>query len=324
MPITLAALAAQTVVERLEVIVIDDGSKDDTSGVAAANGVKVVRHKMNCGAAAARNAGIAASSAPWVAFLDDDCEPEPRWAEKLLAASRHGAVGVGGAVTIGGRRSGYMRGYLERNNPYVPLEAELASSTALTYRCWRYVLRNVSRPSTRARPAYSLVGGNMAFERAALVAIGGFDERFTFGAEEVELCLRLIDRFGASALWFEPTAVVQHHSDALPRTLFGRYRSYGYGAGRLYRKRHDLPPTIFPLPLLVGVLLLAGLFDKRTLLAAALFPQAVFARGFVEALDRRSLSPLADCYVKMLHEASWNVGWVAGAWHYRHWTASGD
>ena len=67
----LHALAAQKDVE-LQVIVVDDGSTDDTSGIARERGATVIRHETNRGLAAARNTGIRAASAPVVAFLDDD------------------------------------------------------------------------------------------------------------------------------------------------------------------------------------------------------------------------------------------------------------
>ena len=69
---------------RMEIIVVDDGSTDTTSDVARAHGVTSVRHETNRGLAAARNSGVRAASAPIVAFLDDDCEPEPQWARQLL------------------------------------------------------------------------------------------------------------------------------------------------------------------------------------------------------------------------------------------------
>lgn len=319
LPTVLAALGTQTAANGLEVIVVDDGSRDGSSQVAASYGrVQVVRHDRNRGLAAARNTGLNASSAPWVAFLDDDCEPEPRWAEQILEATHRDVVGVGGAVTVAGL-GGFVHGYLERNNPLAPLEAELAASKALAYRCWRYVLRNVRPAPTQGRTIYSVVGANMAFDRAAVGAVGGFDERFTFGAEELDLCLRLQERFGSSALWFEPAAVVRHHFDTRARALLHRHRAYGFGVARLYRKRSDFPPTVYPFPAIVIVLLLAGVLKRRTLVVAALFPQIAFGRGVVEAVRRRSLSPLGDCYVRLLEEASSNLGWVIGAWHYRNW-----
>jgi glycosyltransferase involved in cell wall biosynthesis len=70
--------------EALEVVVVDDGSSDDSPAVAAATGDNRVRLLAQdpAGAAAARNRGIAASSAPYLAFLDAD----DRWTCGKLAA----------------------------------------------------------------------------------------------------------------------------------------------------------------------------------------------------------------------------------------------
>src|SRR5205085_6920251 len=57
-----------------EIIVVDDGSADDTADAAEATGVRVVRHEVNQGLAAARNTGIEAASHEWVALLDSDDE----------------------------------------------------------------------------------------------------------------------------------------------------------------------------------------------------------------------------------------------------------
>src|SRR6201986_5086670 len=120
----LHALASQKDVD-LQVIVVDDVSTDETSAVASEHGVTVIRHEVNRGLAAARNTGIAAATAPVVAFLDDDCEPEPEWARELVAAYPDCVVGVGGTVAPCAP-DGYMPGYLQRNNPLRPLESNLA------------------------------------------------------------------------------------------------------------------------------------------------------------------------------------------------------
>ncbi len=64
------SLRGQTVAPA-EIIVVDDGSRDDTSAVAARAGARVIRQE-NGGPAAARNRGIAATSAEWIALLDAD------------------------------------------------------------------------------------------------------------------------------------------------------------------------------------------------------------------------------------------------------------
>jgi glycosyltransferase involved in cell wall biosynthesis len=80
LPPTLDAVLAQKEVD-LEVIVVDDGSTDDTAAVAAAVDdprVRVIR-QPNRGVSSARNAGLAAAAGRWVAFLDCDDLPEPNW-----------------------------------------------------------------------------------------------------------------------------------------------------------------------------------------------------------------------------------------------------
>jgi glycosyltransferase involved in cell wall biosynthesis len=91
----LASVFAQTL-PPAEVVVVDDGSTDRTAAVAAdVPGVTVVR-QANAGAAAARNRGVVASSAPLIAFLDADDLWLPEKLARQSAAIEDGA----GLVTV--------------------------------------------------------------------------------------------------------------------------------------------------------------------------------------------------------------------------------
>lgn len=103
LPRAVASARAQTVRD-LEIIVVDDGSSDDTAELDLARDdprVRVIRSPRNEGVSAARNRGLAHGSAPLVAFLDSDDEWQPdkleRQADRLArAASRDvGAVASG-------------------------------------------------------------------------------------------------------------------------------------------------------------------------------------------------------------------------------------
>lgn len=85
---TLAALARQEFGGRYEVIVVDDGSSDQTAQIARQAGARVISHPAPRGPAAARNAGRAAARGELLAFTDADCEPTPRWLAEGSSAAR--------------------------------------------------------------------------------------------------------------------------------------------------------------------------------------------------------------------------------------------
>ena len=81
----LRALAQQTLPRAwYEVIVVDDGSADESAAIAAREGVCVLRQE-HAGAAAARNRGACAARADILLFTDADCEPQQDWIEAMLA-----------------------------------------------------------------------------------------------------------------------------------------------------------------------------------------------------------------------------------------------
>ncbi|MGD0701321.1 MAG: glycosyltransferase family 2 protein [Trebonia sp.] len=311
----LRALAAQKDVE-LQIIVVDDGSTDDTSDVAREHCVTVFRHEANLGASVARNTGIRAATAPVVAFLDDDCEPEPEWARELLMAYSGGVIGVGGPLVPESSES-YLLGFLQRNNPLLPLEMNLAHSEKLLYRLYLYVLRQwAPEQPPDLREVYTLVGANMSFLRDVTAGIG-FDERFRFGAEDLDVCLQLRRGFPGGRLVVTPSAVVRHHFDPYLRDTLRRSRAYGRGCAMLYLKWPTMRPTIFPGPVLVGALLAASIFVPFLLVVAVLLPQLLYPAGLRLAVTSRRPGCLLDPYVRLAQETYANIGYLQGLWRYR-------
>src|SRR5215471_8014528 len=97
----LHALSAQSMPrEQYEIIVVDDGSSDDTARRAANAGARVVRLQHNLGPAAARNAGVAIARGDAIVFTDADCEPTREFLMRLTRPLRD--------PTIGGSKGAYL------------------------------------------------------------------------------------------------------------------------------------------------------------------------------------------------------------------------
>jgi glycosyltransferase involved in cell wall biosynthesis len=314
----LRALEHQTIRPDLEIIVVDDGSTDRTGDVAAAHHAIVIRHSTNRGVSAARNSGIRVASAPVVAFLDDDCEPYPAWAETLLADYADGVVGIGGLI-IPAPGPGFVLGYLARHNPLGPQEIELASSTNVLYRFCLYLQRQwTATARVGRRPVMSFPSANMSVRRSALLAIGGFDERILFGSEDEDLCRRLMDEYPGTDLEFDPEAQVLHHFRPSLRAMMRRRCAYGRGSAIMYHKWPDTWPTVFPFPLVVLAMLCSSFWFPELLGVALLIPHGFYPRGLRSAVKERNLALLLDAYLQLAEEAADNVGFIEGLWSYRH------
>ena len=184
LPALIGALSEQTL-QDFDVTIVDDGSRDDTPAVLArlTTGseltVHVLRHEPAQGAGAARNRGWAATTAPVVAFTDDDCLPSPRWLQAGLEA-------------LAGDENRIVQG---RTTP-TPADERRIGPFSRTLRV------------TRLGPNYQTA--NMFYPRALLERHGGFDtEAFpSYGAEDADLAWRCLAA-GAEARW-APDAQVFH------------------------------------------------------------------------------------------------------------------
>ena len=317
----LRALRGQTIRPELEIIVVDDGSTDCTGQIAAAGGAVVVRHSVSRGASAARNSGIAVASAPYVGFLDDDCEPCPDWAERLIANYQEDVVGVGGSVLVG-PGPGLVLSYLSRHNPVLPQELDLAASDSIPYRFWLYLRRQWAPQQLRGvRPVLLMPTANLSVRRDALLYVGGFDEGIRgIGSEDEDLCYRLRHVFPGSKLVFDPDAMVTHYFKPSLRDTMRRSRVYGRGSALMYRKWPQVPPTIFPFPAIILGTLILSVRYPRLLGAAALAPQAFYPQGLHAVLCRHGSACILDPYLQLIQEACDNFGFVQGLWEFRHLT----
>ncbi len=214
----LESLAAQTVTAgEFEIIVVDDGSTDDTPSICARFAhlphLRVIR-QPNAGLGAARERGWRAGSAPVVAFLDDDAEAPPDWLALALARFALGAASPSPPAALGGP----TRARWEEPRP-----AWLDDSLALWLTVWAPF--NDYRESS---DEHLFVGANMFFLRSALAKVGGFSAALgrrgtnLLSHEESELWARLHAAGFRAA--YDPAVWVYHYVPAarLHRAWFRR------------------------------------------------------------------------------------------------------
>jgi GT2 family glycosyltransferase len=93
---------------------------------------------------------------------------------------------------------------------------------------------------------------------AALKDVGGYDSRYSIGAEDEDLANRIIEMFGESSIYFDPSLIVTHSSDGRIRSFIKRSFKYGRSAGLRYCLEGGLP-TVMPIPALLISLFILGL-----------------------------------------------------------------
>lgn len=209
----MTSLFAQTYPrDAYEIILVDDGSRDDTAEraerlLATWDGAGRVIRKSNGGPASARNAGLRASTADVIAFIDSDCVADPDWLAAVVPTLANGAAGVGGPLR-NVSPPGWVSEYLDA--------------------CQFF------RQRTRNGVVDYLLTANAAFRREALARVSGFDERRGVWAEDADLSFRLKQE--GYALLLAPSGGVTHFgSPGSVKSLCRELYRYGFGAAVLSR-----------------------------------------------------------------------------------------
>lgn len=210
---TLRAIASQTFDARcFELVVVDDGSTDDTQQRVAEFALvhpwlslHYEKHAANQSKAAACNTGIKAAKGELVVFTDDDIRPVPGWLDAHVRRhiNEERIVSVTGLVLYPDeweRKSNWIR---YANSNYRKTES-LASAGMMIL------------------PVSRFAGGNISLRRESLIAAGMFDGSFARG-EDTDLGCRL-HQMGVPLL-FEQRALVHHFAESA-RSIDSTLRSF--------------------------------------------------------------------------------------------------
>jgi glycosyltransferase involved in cell wall biosynthesis len=238
-----------------EVILVDDGSTDNTSQIASLYPAFRYLHQTNHGLSVARNTGIAAATGEIVAFTDSDCRADEDWLYYLvgdLLTSRF--TGIGG------------------HNFLPPEDSAVAAAVLVSPGGPAHVMLN-------DRLAEHIPGCNMAFYKWALLEIGGFDPIFTKAGDDVDVCWRLQQR--GYRIGFNPAGFVWHYRRSTIQAYLRQQRGYGEAEALLVRKHpeyfNSLGGSVWR-----GQIYTASKFGL--VLGRSVIYHGVFATGFFQTL----------------------------------------
>ena len=207
-----ACLAQDYPQERLEIIVVDDGSRDTTKAIATRFPVKYI-YQENSGPAQARNEGWRAAGGEIACFTDSDCIPDTDWISRLVANYTCDEIGgVGGTYGI-------------------------ANSDSLLAVCIHE--ETVQRHLHIPRYVDYLGSFNLSYRKQVLQEVGGFDESYRIASgEDNDLAYRIMKR-GYKLVFDRDAVVAHHHPSNLIRYLRQQFW-HGYWRMKLYRNHPDM------------------------------------------------------------------------------------
>jgi len=255
----LDALLKQRVGQDAEILVVNDGSTDNTADVVARySGVRLIT-QSNAGPAAARNRGAQEARGMIILFTDDDCVPKPEWLAAMTAPfSDPSVVGAKGIYRTRQRSLAARFVQIEYEDKY---------------------RRMASLPQIDFIDTYSA-----GFRRDRFLEMNGYDTSFPVAcAEDVELSYRMSTR--GWTMRFVPAAIVYHtHPSTLWSYLSKKYK-FAFWRVLAVRKnpnkamKDSHTPQLMKLQLLFAPALLLAIFGDllvRPKLPASLLVCAAF------------------------------------------------
>jgi mycofactocin glycosyltransferase len=202
--------------DKLEIIIVDDGSKQEVSQIISSPVSRVIRNEVSKGQSAGRNAGAAVARGDILAFLDADGVASENWLAETVPFFK---------VTNTGAVGGIIQGYYRKS--FLDRYENAFSSLNMGQR----LIMEAKSSSTFYVPT-----ANLLVDRAVFTVVGGFNETMRIG-EDVDFCWRL--RALGYTLVYAPFGAVGHkHRNRLGRML-KRRADYGSSEALLYGKHRD-------------------------------------------------------------------------------------
>ncbi|MNK91363.1 N-acetylglucosaminyl-diphospho-decaprenol L-rhamnosyltransferase [compost metagenome] len=187
-----------------EVIIVDNGSSDETSTLLSQleGEVKVLVNERNLGFAKACNQGAATARGRYVLFLNNDTEPLPGWLEPLIQV-----LDDDPQVAAVGARLLYPDGTLQHAGVSVVEDLRQGLPLNCLHRYHRLPANHA--PANQRADVQVVTGAALMIRGDLFHEVGGFDEGYWNGNEDVDLCFSLGQR--GWRIVYEPQSCLVHH-----------------------------------------------------------------------------------------------------------------
>lgn len=300
--------------DRYEVILVDDGSTDDTVEIAKKEGVRVIEHGGNRGIPSARNTGLAAAKGDIIAYIDDDAVADSEWLERLIRPFDDPTISATGGQILAYKTEFVTERYLSASGYGNPAPLDFGRSKNLFWRFWVYLKTmfayTIPEKPTEVQAIYTV---NAAYRTSVLKNLLGFDE-FLLTDEDTDLSNRL--RHIGAHIIFIPDAITYHrHRENMLRLIRQTYRRNEHTFYSYEKDKKFLP--IFPLPLLYVVLIVLFIFLNPIvgIWFIILGPFILYAWWPIRAVREHKLEYLLYGYIQLALELAAILGMMRGKLH---------
>lgn len=256
LPACIASLPRAAAPHELEILVVDNASRDDSAGVGRELGAKVIESQRNLGYSRAANRGAAETTAPWLLVANPDTLPAPGSLARLVAtAEADPRIACVGPRLRNLDGSDYPTGRRFPSLLIGGLHALLGPVWPDNPATRRYHLTDLDR-TTPAQVDW-VSGACMLLRRSAFDEVGGFDGAYFMYFEDMDLCLRLV-RAGWKVV-LEPRANVEHVVGGSTRSApYRKVLNHHRSTLRFYHRRYAGDPRLALLPVVAAALLVRG------------------------------------------------------------------
>jgi GT2 family glycosyltransferase/Flp pilus assembly protein TadD len=185
--------------EFVEIVIVDNGSTDGTAAFLGtlAGDVVIVRNMKNLGFAKACNQGARVARGRDIVFLNNDTEPMPGWVDALLSASRRHRADICGAKLL------YPNGTIQH-----------AGVAIGPWKTGFHIFNGFPADDpavNRYREFQAVTAACMLVRKSVFLDLGGFEEAYRNGYEDVDFCLRA--RKNGHRVLYVPESVLVHHEE---------------------------------------------------------------------------------------------------------------